>query len=240
VADERGTSEPAVIRMVVPVRNGMPWIEHQPRAPSTQRSPGEWDVMVAGTGSQDGTRSYVQRWSERDPRIHLVRASARRAAAGGTEHRSRRPAAACWPSVMPRTWCAGLGSLHAGAPCRRQSGCRGIRHRRTGGAPNSFLVHAATRQLGFLPFGLSANAAVPREVFDGLQGFDEELSPEEDVDLCWRLQLEGHRFAPATDAVVEKRERAGGLPTFRGAWADGRCGPRPYVRCRAEGMRRDL
>jgi hypothetical protein len=87
VADERGTSEPAVIRMVVPVRNGMPWIEHQPRAPSTQRSPGEWDVMVAGTGSQDGTRSYVQRWSERDPRIHLVRASARRAAAGGTEHR---------------------------------------------------------------------------------------------------------------------------------------------------------
>ena len=94
-----------------------------------------------------------------------------------------------------------------------------------GGAPSSFLVHAATLQLGFLPFGLSANVAVPREVFDGLQGFDEELSPEEDVDPCWRLQLAGHRFALATDAVVEKRERAAGLPTFRGAWARSRFVP---------------
>ena len=108
------------------------------------------------------------------------------------------------------------------------------------GAPSSFLVHAATRQLGFLPFGLSASVAVPGEVFDGLQGFDEELSPEEDVGLCWRLRLAGHRFAPATDAVVEKRERAAGLPTFSGAWAYGRCGPRLYVRYRPEGMRRDL
>ena len=44
----------------------------------------------------------------------------------------------------------------------------------------------------------------------------------------------------ATDAVVEKRERAAGLPTFRGAWAYGRCGPRLYVRYRCRGMRRDL
>ena len=57
------------------------------------------------------------------------------------------------------------------------------------GAPSSFLAPAATRRLRFLPFGLSANLAVPREVFEAVHGFDEELSPEEDVDLCWWLQL---------------------------------------------------
>ena len=79
--------------------------------------------------------------------------------------------------------------------------------------------------MGFLPFALSANLAVRREVFEAVHGFDEELSPEEDVDLCWRLQLAGYRFTVAADAVVEKRERATGLPTFRAAWAYGRCGP---------------
>jgi GT2 family glycosyltransferase len=108
------------------------------------------------------------------------------------------------------------------------------------GSPSAAPVPAATRQLGFLPFGLSANLAIPREVFEAVHGFDETLSPEEDVDLCWRLQLAGNRFAVATDAVVEKRERAPGLPTFRGAWAYGRCGPRLYTRYRSQGMRRDL
>ena len=103
------------------------------------------------------------------------------------------------------------------------------------GSPSPLRVPAATRQLGFLPFGLSANLAVRREVFEAVHGFDEDLSPGEDVDLCWRLQLAGFRFAVATDAVVEKRERAAGLPTFRGAWAYGRCGPALYVRYRGRG-----
>ena len=102
-------------------------------------------------------------------------------------------------------------------------------------------VPAATRQLGFLPFGLSANLAVPREAIKAVQGFDEVLSPGEDVDLCWRLQFGVGTGLPwRSDAVVAKRERAAGLHTFRGAWAYGRCGPRLFVRDRAEGMRRDL
>jgi GT2 family glycosyltransferase len=108
------------------------------------------------------------------------------------------------------------------------------------GVPQSVPVPAATRQLGFLPFALSANLAVRREAFEAVHGFCEELSPEEDVDLCWRLQLAGFRFALACDAIVNKRERAGGMPMLRAAWAYGGCGPRLYRRYRADGMRRDL
>ena len=62
----------------------------------------------------------------------------------------------------------------------------------------------------------------------------------EDVDLCWRLQLAGFRYAVTADAIVEKRERADNRQMFRAAWAYGGCGPRLYKRYRSHGMRRDL
>jgi GT2 family glycosyltransferase len=108
------------------------------------------------------------------------------------------------------------------------------------GGPKSVPVPPATRQLGFLPFGLGANLAVRREVFESVDGFCEELPTEDDVDLCWRIQLAGYRFAVTADAVVEKRERSGVKPMFRAALGYGRCGPRLYGRYRADGMRRDL
>ena len=66
---------------------------------------------------------------------------------------------------------------------------------------------AAIRQLGFLPAGLGANLAVRKSVFDGVGGFNEDLLLGEDIDLCWRLQLQGFHFAFAPEAVVAKRER---------------------------------
>ena len=80
MADERQTGEPPLISVVVPVRNGMPWVEDQLRALADQQVEVDWEVVVAENGSDDGTRSCVQRWSERCPRIHLVDASARRGA----------------------------------------------------------------------------------------------------------------------------------------------------------------
>jgi GT2 family glycosyltransferase len=241
VADGQGTNDPPVISVVVPVRNGMPWLEHQLLALSNQDVPAEWEVMVADNGSDDGTRSCVERWCRRNPRIHLVDAAARRGAAAarniGVESARGGLLAFCDADDVVRPgWIASMWAALADADLVAGVFDFGA----LDGAPSSFPVPAATRQLGFLPFGLSANLAIPREVFEAMQGFDEELSPEEDVDLCWRLQLAGYRFAVATDAVVEKRERAAGLPTFRGAWAYGRCGPRLYVRYRSEGMRRDF
>jgi glycosyltransferase involved in cell wall biosynthesis len=241
VADNRGADGPPLISVVVPVRNGMPWIEHQLRALSSQQVPAVWEVIVADNGSDDGTRSCVQRWSESDPRIHLVDASAGRGAAAarniGVQSARGGLLAFCDADDVVRPgWLASILACLADADLVAGVFDFGA----LDGAPSPFPVPAATRQLGFLPFGLSANLAVSKEVFAAVHGFDEGLSPEEDVDLCWRLQLAGYRFTIATDAVVEKRERAAGLPTFRGAWAYGRCGPRLYVRYRAEGMRRDL
>ncbi len=241
MADEQGANDHPLISVVVPVRNGMPWIEQQLQALSTQDVPAGWEVMVADNGSDDGTRSCVERWSARDPRIHLLDASARRGAAAARNMgvRSARAGFLAFcdaDDVVRPGWVASM--LLALRDAELVAGV--FDFGALDGAPKSLPAPAATRQLGFLPFGLSANLAVRRDVFDAVHGFDETLSPEEDVDLCWRLQLAGYRFAVAADAIVEKRERAAGLPTFRAAWAYGRCGPRLYVRYRPAGMRRDV
>jgi glycosyltransferase involved in cell wall biosynthesis len=241
VADEQCTSDHPLISVVVPVYNGMPWIEHQLQALSMQDVPTEWELIVADNGSDDGTRACAERWSARHERIHVVDASERRGAAAARNigvHAARgsllafcdaddvvRPGwvAAMWKALADADLVAGVFDFGA-----------------LDGVPSRLPVPAATRQLGFLPFGLSANLAVPREVFEAMHGFDESLSPEEDVDLCWRLQLAGYRFAVAPDAIVEKRERVSNLATFRAGWAYGRCGPRLFVRYRTTGMRRDL
>jgi GT2 family glycosyltransferase len=71
-------------------------------------------------------------------------------------------------------------------------------------------------------------------------GFNEEPLPGEDIDLCWRLQLQGFRFALAPDAVVAKRERSEFREVFRQTYRYGRCGPVLYHRYRLAGARRDI
>jgi glycosyltransferase involved in cell wall biosynthesis len=241
VADEQQTSEPLLISVVVPVKNGMPWVEDQLRALAAQQIEVDWEVVVADNGSDDGTRSCVLRWSERYPHIHLVDASARRGAGaarniGVRAARGRLLAFCDADDVVRPGWVASMSAALADADL-----VAGVfDFSAPDGVPKSIPVPAATRQLGFLPFALGANLAVRREVFEAVQGFCEELSPGEDVDLCWRLQLAGYRFAVTVDAAVEKRERTGVRPMFHAAWAYGQCGPRLYGRYRADGMRRDI
>ena len=90
------------------------------------------------------------------------------------------------------------------------------------------------------PAGLGANLAVRRQAFEKVGGFTEAILPGEDIDLCWRLQLEGFRFEVATDAVVAKRERSKFKQVFRQAFAYGRCGPVLHRRYRGVGAHRDL
>jgi glycosyltransferase involved in cell wall biosynthesis len=241
VADERQTGEPLLISVVVPVKNGMPWVEEQLQALAAQQIEVDWEVVVADNGSDDGTRSCVLRWSERYPHIRLVDASARRGAGaarniGVRAARGRLLAFCDADDVVRPGWVASMSAALGDADL-----VAGVfDFSALDGVPTSIPVPAATRQLGFLPFALGANLAVRREVFEAVQGFCEELSPEEDVDLCWRLQLAGYRFAVTADAAVEKRERTGARPMFQAAWSYGRCGPRLFGRYRADGMRRDI
>jgi GT2 family glycosyltransferase len=241
VADEQGASGRPMISVVIPVRNGMPWIETQLVAVSTQAMSADWEVVVADNGSQDGTRSCVERWSERSPRVRLVDASARRGPGAarnvGVRRAHGRMLVFCdADDVVQPGWLASMVAVLADADL-----VAGVfDFSSLNGGPRSDPIPAATRAMGFLPYALGANLAVRREAFEAAGGFSEDLAAGEDIDLCWRLQLAGYRFAISTDGAVAKRDHAGGRPTLRTAWTYGQCATLLFLRFRGEGMRRDL
>jgi GT2 family glycosyltransferase len=241
VADEQQTKVRPLVSVVVPVRNGMPWIEHQLRALTAQRIAVDWEIVVADNGSEDGTILCVSRWCAQYPRVRLIDASARRgpgaARNAGVRSALGRLLIFCDADdvVQPgwlKSMTAGLGDadLVAGV----------FDFTVLDGSPTAVPAPAETSQLGFLPFALGANMAIRREAFEAVGGFSEELSVGEDVDLSWRLQLSGYRVSVAADAIVDKRERSSSGPMFRAAWAYGQCGPELFRRYRDSGMHRDV
>lgn len=230
-----------MISVIVPVRDGGPWLVEQLAALASQDCPEPWEVVIADNGSSDGSVELARRWAEEHPGFQMVDASARR---GPSAARNAGAAAASGEmlafcdadDVAQPGWLAGcvaalgeadvvaghldLWSLNGGPPAPTQA--------------------AATRQLGFLPAALGANMAVRRSAFDAVGGFAEELATGEDIDLSWRLQLAGFRFASAPAAVVAKRERMQFAQVFRRARTYGRCGPVLFRNYRSEGARRDL
>ena len=241
LADEHEVSDCPLISVVVPVRNGMPWIEHQLLALSAQEVPGQWEVVVADNGSEDDTRACVEAWSERDPRFRLVDASAQ-SGAGAARNvgvrwaRSRLLAFCDADDVVQPGWLAAMVATLADSDL-----VAGVfDFSSLNGRPASDPTLAATGHMGYLPFALGANLAVRREAFEAVRGFCETFRAGEDVDLSWRLQLAGYRFAVTASAAVAKREHPGGRPMLRAAWNYGRCDTLLYQQYRAEGMRRDL
>jgi glycosyltransferase involved in cell wall biosynthesis len=241
VAEERETGDRPLISVVVPVRNGMPWIEQQLHALSAQELTGEWEAVVVDNGSEDGTGPCVELWSARDPRFRLVDASARRGAgaarnAGVRAARGSMVAFCDADDVVRPGWLAALVTALADSDVVAGVFDFGSLN----GRGQSLPVPAATRQLGFLPFALAANLGVRTDAFKAVGGFRELIPVGEDVDLSWRMQLTGYRFAVTAAAVVAKRDHSSGRATLRAAWAYGRCAPSLFRRYRGEGMKRDL
>jgi glycosyltransferase involved in cell wall biosynthesis len=230
-----------MISVVLPVRDGLPWLEEQLGALAAQECDEPWEIVVADNGSTDASVAVAHRWAERNGAIHVVDAAARSgpSAARNAGVRSARGDLLAFcdaDDIVQPGWLgacvAALGDADVVAGTFDFSSLNGLGDDDPG--------PAATSQLGFLPAGLAANLAARRGALEAVGGFDEEMSVGEDIDLCWRLQLEGFRFSVAPGAVVAKRERPGLGPLFGRALAYGRCGPRLYRRYRGQGARRDV
>jgi glycosyltransferase involved in cell wall biosynthesis len=230
-----------MISVVLPVRDGLPWLEGQLDALAAQLCEMPWEVVVADNGSRDGSMATAQSRADRDTRMRVLDASARRgpAAARNAGVRAARGELLAFcdaDDVVQPGWLQACVAALADADV-----VAGIFDMATlNGRPLGATVPAATSQLGFLPAGLAANLAVRRQAFEAVGGFCEDLLVGEDIDLSWRLQLEGFRFAVARDALVAKREPQRLGPLFRLGLAYGRCGPALYRRYRSQGARRDL
>jgi len=233
--------DPVAISVIVPVRDGLPWLEDQLAALAAQRTDVPWEVVVVDNGSTDGSTAVLERWADRHAGFTrldgagLPGAAAARNA-GARVARGDALAFCDADDVVGTDWLAGCREA-----LERADVVAGLFDLTSlNGQPASEPVAASMLQLPHLPAGLSANLAVRRSAFLDVGGFAEDLATGEDVDLCWRLQEAGYRFALATGAVVAKRDRTGFREVFAQTAAYGRGAPVLYRRHRAAGARRNL
>ena len=234
-----------MISVIVPVRNGMPWLEEQLRALAEQECDEPWEVIVANNNSTDESVQVAQEWSLRSPSIRLVDASKAQGPGGtrnaGVEAASGELLAFCdADDIVAQGWLrahiAALAEADISAGVFDYWSLNG----QPAPSPLSYALPPAIGLFGFLPAAGSGNLAIRRSAFEDVGGFSEDLMTGEDLDLSWRVQLRGHRFALNTDAVLARRDQRGFTAVFRRYTSYGRCGPTLFRRFRSEGLQRDL
>ena len=234
-----------MISVIVPVRDGMPWLDQQLRALAEQECHEPWEVVVADNNSTDGSGLLAQEWANRCHMIRLVDAS-KANGPGGTRNAGVAAAkgdllAFCDADDVVRPgWLTAHVSALAEADVSAGVFDYWSLNGRSVPSPLSYAPPPALNLFGFLPAAGSGNLAIRRRAFEDLGGFAEDLMTGEDFDLSWRSQLTGHRFVLTTEAVLARRDQLGFKSVFRRYMTYGRCGPVLFRRFRSEGLRREL
>src|SRR4051794_22763342 len=232
---------PEHLTVVIPVLDQAVLLNEQLRAIAAQDLTLPYDVFIADNGSHDETLSVIERWADRDPRFRGIDASQRKGPAAARNAAAAEAAgdalAFCdADDVVSPSWLTGCVAALGGADVVAGAFDFGALNGRPGGSP----VQHYTSHFEFLPAGLGANLAVRADAFRSVGGFDETLTAGEDIDLCWRLQLQGWHFVYAPAAVVAKRERTDARSRRHQAFAYGRHDVALYRRFRSSGMGRNL
>jgi glycosyltransferase involved in cell wall biosynthesis len=231
-----------VISVVVPVRNGMPWLEQQLRALAEQVCDEPWEVIVANNNSTDGSGAVAQEWACRYEMIHLVDAS-RAIGPGGTRNagvaaaRGNLLAFCDADDVVHPGWLTAHVSALAEADVSAGVFDYWSLNGQAAPSPVAYAPPPALSLFGFLPAAGSGNLAIRRSAFEDIGGFAQELMTGEDFDLSWRSQLAGYRFVLNEKAVLARRDQQGFKEVFRRYTAYGRCGPVLFRRFQAQGLR---
>jgi glycosyltransferase involved in cell wall biosynthesis len=231
-----------VISVVVPVRNGMPWLEQQLRALAEQACDEPWEVIVANNNSTDESAVVTQGWANLCERIHLVDASDA-IGPGGTRNAG---VAAARGDLL--AFCDADDVVHAGWLTAHVSALAeadvsaGVfdywsLNGRPAPSPVTYAPPPALTLFGFLPAAGSGNLAIRRNAFEDMGGFAQELMTGEDFDLSWRLQLAGYRFVLNEEAVLARRDQQSFKEVFRRYTTYGRCAPDLFRRFRSQGLR---
>ncbi|MCP5027448.1 MAG: glycosyltransferase [Actinomycetia bacterium] len=223
----------------MPVRNGGPWLAAQLSALAAQSYDGRWELVLVDNGSTDNTLEVAESFADR---IDLTMTPAHERA-GINYARNTGVAASTGEFIVhcdaddiaEPGWLAALvaaaahhhlvgGRLDEGTLNQDQDAWRPR-------VPSDRL-----HRLDWLPFAIGANLGIWRETLDSVKGWNEEfIAGNDDLDLSFRVQLDGWSIGYAPDAVMQYRHRAGAKALFRQFRNYGRMDPLLHREFRAAG-----
>ena len=217
VGDDMERSEvhatPAV-SVVMPANNAAATIGQQLEGLAGQTYQGPWELVIADNGSRDETVVITRRWADRIQRLSLVDAADRPGASYarnvGCSNTDGELLLFCdADDVVDSGW---IAAMVVGLQQHPTAG--GRIDRTLLNDPVSTAVRPGTtnslfNSFGFLPYPLTANCGMRREIWTELGGFDERYHyGSDDVAFFWRVQLAGYGVGFAPEAIVHYRLRS--------------------------------
>jgi glycosyltransferase involved in cell wall biosynthesis len=216
------------LSVVIPCLNAAGTIEQQLDALEAQSWDGDWEIVVAENGSDDGTHAVLESYRERLPRLRVVDASRRRGSAFAM-NTGAREAQGEWIAFCDADDSVGDGWLTAVATALAEHEL--VAYRQDDERLNAPWLRE-TREKVFsyslptlwfpphVPFTGAGCLAMHKRLFEEVDGFDETLFLE-DLDFCIRAQLHGARIELVPDAVLHYRYRDSYSGIFRQAYSYG-------------------
>jgi glycosyltransferase involved in cell wall biosynthesis len=239
---EPSTEGSVELSIVIPCLNVAVLLPRQLEAVLAQDWHGSWEVVVADNGSTDSTREVALSYADRLANLRVVDASARtgRHYACNLGVAKSRGRAIVFVDADDEVAPSYVGAM-ARALGRHEVVAARLDHVALDpewmrGVGSAFQTAGLESGFGFLPFGAGASLGFQRSTFDALSGFRERASYCEDVDICWRAQLAGHRIEFVPEAVVHYRSRPTVRAMFRQHRNFGRARALLYHDYRAAGM----
>jgi glycosyltransferase involved in cell wall biosynthesis len=201
--------------VVIPMLNASEHLAAALDSVAGQQAAWDWEVVVADNGSTDDSREIVESYRDRLPGLTLVDASAQKGrpyALNVAVQASRGRSVIFFDSddvLAPGYLQAMLEALRTDELACASTDVEGLNALPTFSLRPSGQRDGPMNYYSFLPWGGGGTLGVTRRLFDALGGFDASIAYLEDIDFCWRAQLDhGARLAFVEEAVLRHRYRA--------------------------------
>jgi len=200
-----------LVSVIIPVYNAAATLAQQLNALNAQVFDDHWEIVAVDNRSTDDSVTVIQQYQQQMPHLRLVQAAEKQTAAYARNVGARAAKGDVFlfcdaDDVVAPGWLAAMaealeqhdfvaGTIEVEALNQSKA------WRPT--PPN----WAMKRNLNFLPFAGGALMAVSRDAFQRVGGFNEEAPIGEDIEISWRLQLQGYTLHPVPHAVIHVRYR---------------------------------
>ncbi len=206
------------LSVIIPVYNGEATLGKQLDALQDQSYDGEWEIVVVNNRSVDDTVGLIHHYQKKMPQLRLTHAPDKQNKSytrnQGAQIAKGNVFLFCDADDMVAPgWLAAMAS----ATREHDFVAGAIDYQSINANPSwrdSFDQYPFVPAMRFLPYVVSGNMAVSRRAFEQVGGFSEAYLSSHDIEMSWRLQLQGFEIYYEPKAVMYCRNRE----SLKGLW----------------------